>query len=918
MADEKKRRAKRVRQEWVPHWTLRLLHRLWLLLFTVFKVALGAAATVVMICFICAVVFAGVLGDYLQDDIMPLSGLDLSNVTTKQNSYLYYVDSDGNIQQSRRIYADTYSEWVSYDDIPENLIHAAVAIEDKRFFEHQGVDWVTTIKACARIFFGDDSKGGSTITQQLVKNITKENSVTVQRKVMEICSAAKAEKLYDKPTIMEWYLNSIFFGNKCDGVKTAAAKYFGKELESLSIAECASLISITNNPSLYNPYGKAFEFRDYGLLTGYERNAIRKEDTLEQMYLQEWITEEEYQDALAEVLVNKDGIDFEDSMARCDSDTCDYKGLVRTFLETEDGYHCPECGKFVVLSRDGDKSSVYSWFEDTVIEEVAMAFAERDGVTWSKETRTIYMKVLQNGGYHIYTTQDMDVQNAVDVIYEDLDQIPETRSGQQLQSAIVIVDNLTGDIVAMSGGVGEKKVYDAFNIATDSKLQTGSSIKPLTVYGPAFEMELITPATVVKDMPFEYNDKVPWPKNDSRKYSYAKTIHSAIINSTNAVAVNTLDIIGAGYSYSFAKDKFHLSTLTNNFVTEDGQVKSDENMAALGLGAQTVGITVRDMTNAFAVFPSGGLYRQGRTYTKVYDSEGNLVLDNPQFSEQILSQKAVDYVNYCLDDATAVGTGTNGDFPGMSVASKTGTTSDSKDRWYCGYTPYYTACVWVGYKIPEVIQLVGDWSNPAGRLFRKVMQPIHEGLPNKPLYQSWKFEAVKVCLDSGLLATEACASDVRITPTNKFTRIDTVKVLKGDENVPEKKCNRHILVDYCTTGQGVASEYCQHFEKEQLAVLEKKSLVKLTEKEIAEIVKAEKHGLEPEYKLDNYIYMVTKDGKPGNFKGLHGDINKDVEAPYLVCPVHTQQAWEEYLATQAPEPTEPQQPTDSASSTVSE
>ena len=910
MAEERNGRGMS-RQEWSPHWILRVLYKIWLFVFGAAKVALGAAATVLIICFVCGIVFAGILGDYLQNDIMPLAGVDLGTIVTKQNSYLYYLDSDGNIQLGRQINADSYSEWVSYEDIPENLIHAAVAIEDKRFFEHQGVDWVTTIKACAGIFFGDDSKGGSTITQQLIKNITKENSVTVQRKVMEICSAAKCEKLYDKTVIMEWYLNSIFFGNKCDGVKTAAAKYFGKELESLTIAECASLISITNNPSLYNPYGKTFKFRDYGILTAYERNKIRKEDTLEQMYLQEWITEEEYQQALEEVIVNKDGIDFEDSMTRCESEVCDYRGLVKTFTIEDDKYFCPKCGT-EMTARENDTAEVYTWFEDTVIEEVAMAFAERDGVEWNKETRELYMKILQNGGYHIYTTQDMDVQKYVDAIYQDLSQIPATRSGQQLQSAIVLVDNETGDIVAMAGGVGEKLVYDAYNCATDAKLQTGSSVKPLTVYGPAFEMGVITPATVIKDMPYEYDEEEnnkPWPRNDNRQYSYTKTILDAICASTNAVAVNTLDIIGTGYAFDFAKDKFGITTLTREYVTSSGQVKTDENLAALALGAQTVGITVREMADAFAVFANEGVYRRGRTYTKVYDSEGNLILDNTQHSHEALSEKTVDYMNYCLTEASRVGTGTVGNFRGMSVASKSGTTSDSKDRWFCGYTPYYTAAIWCGYKYPEVIQLIGDQSNPAGRLFKKVMEPLHADLPNKTLYDDWKFETIEVCLDSGLLATDECRADVRVTEGSKFTRVSKVKVLKDDENVPTEKCNRHAAVAYCTTGHGVATEYCKHFAQEQLAVVEKKSLVVMIPEDIEELRKAEKAGLLAEYKMDNYIYLLNKDGTPGVFKGLMQntlkEVNKDVNAPYLVCPVHTQQAWEEYVAAKAPATTDP-------------
>ncbi len=917
MAEEKKRTEKPARQEWNPHWSVRLLHRIWMVLFTAAKVALGALATVLVIGSVCGLVFAWILGDYLQNDVLPFANVDPGAVDDDLNSFIYVIDGDGHIQEQRRINATINSEWASYDQIPENLVHAAIAIEDKRFYEHQGVDWITTIKACARIFFGDDSKGGSTITQQLIKNTTGENQVTVQRKVQEICSAVLCEKQYSKEQIMELYLNKIYFGQRCKGVKTAAARYFGKELESLSLAECASLISITNNPSIYDPYGKSFMFRGK-LLSGYERNALRKQNTLDEMLYQGWITQEEYDEAVAQEIVLKNGIDFTDRMAKCDN--CDYRGLVKTYRQEEDKYFCPQCDVEVPL-KDIETQEVYSWYEDVVIEDVAKALAQKDGYDWNtatKELKSTYYNIVQRGGYHIYSCQDLEVQKKVDAIYTDLTQIPQTRSPQQLLSAIVIVDNSTGDIVAMAGGVGEKVVYDAWNCATDAKLQTGSAIKPLTVYAPAFEMGVITPATVIKDLPYEYNDGAPWPKNDNQIYSYAETIRNGVVSSINAVSVNTLDIIGAGYSYSFAKEKFGLSTLVTNYETKNGKIKSDENFAALGLGALTVGASVRDMTCAYATFANDGVYRRGRTFLKVYDSDGNLVLDNTQYSEQILGHDAVQYMNYCLDEAARVGTGSNGDFRGMSVAAKTGTTSQWRDRWYCGYTPYYTACVWCGYERPESIQLVGDNSNPAGRLFKKVMQPIHEGLENKPLYNNGEFREIKICLDSGLLATDACLSDVRTGENTTFSRVDLVKVLRNDANVPTKVCNKHILVDYCTSGHGVANEYCKLFAAEGLIELEKKSLVKMTKEELKAIHDAEGKGLAKEYLTDDYIYLINADGTDGIFKGLHGDANTNVVAPYLVCPVHTKEAWDNYVATRDPEtddpgPVEPTTPEDPSS-----
>lgn len=260
MANEnsKKKRRKKLRQEWNPHWSLKTLYTLGSTALSVVKIAIGAALTVALILLICGVVFVGTLGDYLQNDILKeASDWSIDDYDLEKTSFLYYVDSNGDIQQLQQIYTTTDRQIATLDEIPQDLINATVAIEDKRFYEHQGVDWITTVKACMNMFFGGDSQfGGSTITQQLIKNVSQENSITVQRKVMEIFRAQMFEKEYDKDLIMYEYLNRIYLGKGCYGVKSAAAAYFGKELQSLTTAECASLISITNNPSLFNPYSE--------------------------------------------------------------------------------------------------------------------------------------------------------------------------------------------------------------------------------------------------------------------------------------------------------------------------------------------------------------------------------------------------------------------------------------------------------------------------------------------------------------------------------------------------------------------------------------------------------------------------------------------------------------------------------------
>jgi len=926
MASKKK---KLPRQNWKPNWLLSLLYGAWRAAFAAVKIAIGAAATVLLIGVICGFVFVGTLGDFLQDDILPMADMDMEGYDYEQNSYLYYVDSAGQIQEYQRVFAETSSQWADYEDIPKNLIDAAIAIEDHRFSEHQGVDWITTVKATARMFFGDSSVGGSSITQQLIKNILlKEDEtaddITVQRKVLEIFRAIQLEKRYDKQTIMEMYLNVIYLGQGCRGVRSAAATYFGKELEVLTLAECASLISITNNPSLFDPYSdNVFTYKGEEM-DGMQRNRYRQILVLDEMLKYGFINQEEYDEAIAQEIVLKNGISFEDKLTRCPNETCGNEELVHNLVDDGESYYCPRCNTKVPVEKSASQDT-YSWFADTVLKDVAKDLAAKNGMAWNDNTWKLLRQQIQRGGYHIYTTLDIDVQNQVDTIYTDLTQIPKPRSGQQLQSAMIIIDNRSGDVVAMAGGVGEKTGYYDHNRATDSKLQTGSSIKPVAVYAPAFELGTITPATVIKDLPHNYDNGKAYPLNDNRKYTYTKTIFEGVTASVNAIAANTLDMIGINYSFEFAKDKFGLSGLVEQYVDSKGKTHTDRDMGPLALGAQTFGVSVRDITAGFATFANEGVYREARTYTKVYDSEGNLILDNTQEQSHLLSEKTVDYMNYCLTYAVTNGTGYEGKLKGITTAAKTGTTGDSKDRWFCGFTGYYTASVWCGFDTPEVIR--GITGNPSAQLFKKVMQPLHNGKADVKLYDSRKMKEIKICLDSGKLATEACEHDVRVELVDEFTRIAKVSVY--EEDIPEDECDKHIELDYCTEGKGIANQYCLLFAAanaenpggtpvttpvipDATGPVVKKSLVKMLPTEVEELLKAKKYNLLPAYLMDDYVYLVNDKGEPINFTGFEQNINLVEEAPYKVCTKHTQQAWEEYQEQlqQATEPSEPSDPTD--------
>ena len=289
MARNKKKKPER--QEWKLPAPLQLLRAGLSGALSLAKIAVGGIVTVALMLLVCCIVVVGAAGDYLEQEVIPNTSFN-EDVSLDQTSFIYYVDANGDIQLYEKINTSTDRQWATLDEIPDSLIHAAIAIEDQRFYEHQGVDWITTVKACANMFFGgSDTFGGSTITQQLIKNLTGDNSVTVQRKVEEIFRAQKYERANDKDTIMEWYLNTVYFGKLKYGVKSAAMYYFGKELNELTVAESASLIAITNNPSLYNPYNHP------------KNNRKRQENVLWAMKEQKWITEDEYRAALEQEMV---------------------------------------------------------------------------------------------------------------------------------------------------------------------------------------------------------------------------------------------------------------------------------------------------------------------------------------------------------------------------------------------------------------------------------------------------------------------------------------------------------------------------------------------------------------------------------------------------------------------------------------
>ncbi len=623
---------------------------------TVFKFA----GSLLLILLMTGMLFACVFAYYVKTCLTPELGISLEDYQLNESSTIWVAGTEGQWQELCTVISSQKRIWVEADQIPEYMKQAAVAIEDKRFYKHKGVDWFRTAGAFVTMFaHGDSGYGGSTITQQLIKNLTGEDEVTIQRKLTEIFGALDLEKRYDKDEILLWYLNAVYFGESCWGVEAAAETYFGKTVSELDLAECAAIVGITNKPTLYDPFYNATE------------NKNRQETILREMYEQGYIDYEQYQEAVNEELLFAHGPGEQNPMP------------------------------------------IYTYYEETVIEDVVADLMELKGIgnkaAWD---------LLQTGGYQIYCCLDPAIQATVDSIYGDLSAIPQVRSrdGQQFQSAIVIMDPYDGRIVALRGGVGDKTRNFPLNRATNAQRPAGSSIKPIASYGPAIEAGLITPNTLVNDSGGIRLSGTDWyPENDGGGHFGVVTIYQALQYSLNTVAAQIIDKLTPQRAYDFLVTRLGVTSL----------VPDDASYAPMALGQLTNGITVREMAQAYGAFVNDGIFTYSRTYTMVTDARGNVVIDNAPETIVAFSPNTAYVMSYMLKNAAAAGTGTEANFWTMPVAGKTGTTTDYKDRWFVGYTPYYVAAVWTGFDIPERINVSG---NPAARLWRSVMAPIHEGL----------------------------------------------------------------------------------------------------------------------------------------------------------------------------------------------
>ena len=692
-------------------------------------------------CF-CGIAFAMYVHIYINPSAQETAVEISKGLGLNLNSFIYAKESDSDeYTLYETIKGKENREWVDSDKIPDTLKNAVVAIEDERFYKHHGVDWVRTIGAVKGWLLGGTQYGGSTITQQLIKNITADNDYSVKRKVNEIFRAFALEKeIDDKDRILVMYLNTIYLGYNSYGVQTAAMQYFDKDVSQLDLAESAVLAGLTNNPSIYDVYNHPEKVKE------------RQETILAQMLDQKMISQEEYEAAVAEELNYRPYEEYQQEI-----------------------------------------KSTYSYFTDEVIKDVI-----NDLMTEKGYSRLVAENMVYSGGLNIYATIDTKVQNALDEVWANADNFPNTEKyGEIPQSAMVITDK-QGNIVGIAGGRGEKTSSRGFSYASDARRQPGSSIKPLATYGPAMDAGIATPDTTVYDRALIQDaEGNPWPMNDG-KYptGRAMTVKEGMTRSLNTISAQLLKQLTPQKSYEFMTQQLGFK-LVDSRTNEDGTVQSDIDLAPLALGALTDGVTVREMAGGFSTFINDGVYGGTRTYTKVTDSEGNTIMENTPNTDKGFTNVRTDYYMLdCLQNVAAHGTAYGIQLDGVETGGKTGTTTSNTDIWFCGITPKYSGAVWVGYE--HNYRLDGLYGRNAAEIWLAVMQKVHAG-DSGLVFDSHPqdFEEVTYCMDTGLLASGACRAAGRAA-TGRFWK----------DKVPTETCShQNIENKYDFESMGVDNYY---------------------------------------------------------------------------------------------------------------
>jgi len=774
----------------------------------IFKIIVFATVSVGVIGACAGVgIFMGVI-----DTAPDVSGIDVSPAGFSTTVY----DNKGNTvtklvaENANRIY-------ITLDKVPDHLQHAFVAIEDERFYTHNGIDIQGIMRAGVKaLLSGDFSQGASTITQQLLKNNvftswTSESSKTekFKRKFQEQYCAIQLEKTMDKDTILENYLNTINLGQGTLGVQAAANRYFGKPASDLTISESAVIAAITQNPTKWNPIRHP------------DNNAIRREEVLKKMKEQGYITEQEFNQAMADDV---------------------YSRIKNVNEETE-------------------KNSIYTYFVDELTDQVLSDLQTIKGYSYTQAYNALY-----SGGLKIFTTQDKEIQSICDSEFANLENYPENTkllleyessytdaNGEtvnfstqnfenhfklqdynfnmifddeeaanakieefkndvegpgytfvaerisltpQPQASLTVIDQNTGEVKAIVGGRGNKEASLTLNRATSTKRQPGSCFKVLAAYAPALDSAGFTLASTQVDEPFSYADGRPVSNWYSTGYKGICTVRYGIEQSLNIVAVKTLTDIGTQRGFDYLIN-FGFSTLIDRRTENNGTVSSDITQA-LALGGVTDGVTNLELTAAYATIANAGTYTRPVFYTKVVDHDGNTLLENQIQTRQVIKPTTAYLLTSAMKDVVTKGTGAKVNFGNMQIAGKTGTTSSNVDVWFAGFTPYYTCAVWAGYD--NNVHMTGNETSTAKNLWRACMSRIHENLEYKEFTEPEGIVTAKVCNKSGKIAVPGLCDLDGSAITEIF----------AEDNVPTAVCDKHIVGTVCTATGLRASDTCPY------------------------------------------------------------------------------------------------------------
>jgi penicillin-binding protein 1A len=728
--------------------------------------------TILILCILvigCAL--AGIVGGAVYGYIKTAEQIteeQLSAKTSDKTTFIY--DAKGNIIQKLTGKDNIDSEYISDKEIPKYLKDAIISIEDERFETHNGIDIQGIINAgigfAKSIVTGDSSasRGGSTITQQVVKNITGKTTRSIERKVQEGYAAILLEKKLEKWQILELYANLVPLGNSCYGVQSASKKYFGKPVQQLDLAECALLAGITKNPGKYNPFTESGR-----------KNAKERQETILAMMLKLGrINQEQHDQAVKKEL------------------------------------------KYASKAQSQKITSVQSYFVDQVVIDVRNALMKEKGISSTAANYMIY-----GGGLEINTTFDADIQAAMDSVFMDDQYFPQInkmaeRQMEHSQAAMAVIDVQNGQVKALRGGYGKKEASNTLNRASSSlmKRQPGSSIKPIAAYAPAIDLKLITPATILDDVPVymltgKDADRL-YPRNYDNTFDGLTSVRNGLKNSVNVVAAKIWrDILGADNSIEYLK--------------RVGINRENEKYISLVLGGMEEGVNPLQMAAAYVPFAHEGMYYEPTTFTLVTDSSGKELINRKTTAFSIAYSEQTAFIMTDLMQEVTKGrtspyphSGTaaknvNEEIIGMPVAGKTGTTSQNIDKWFVGFTPYYSAAVWYGYDNSgsEPITIETKEYDQAQIIWAAVMKKIHEGLPRKEFEKpATGLVQKKICIYSGKIATELCAHDQR----GNATKVEYF--IKGTEPRDDDPCTVHVEAQVCKASQDnlkrnfLAGPYC--------------------------------------------------------------------------------------------------------------